>query len=149
MCVFLSALGSRGDLLTRGQRVRSQECAPLLSIGPDGDWHSHLTWKAALSPEVCYARLSVCVCVRGGGTPNLGRRKCGEVSRGRRCTLRLLINSGSELQARYNHESEQQDSFQAASLPWPLTWYDWDRMSQRQWESHAHIHPGDVWESAN
>lgn len=27
------------------------------------------------------------------------------------------INSGSELQARYNHESEQQDSFQPASLP--------------------------------
>lgn len=80
VCVF-SAPGSRGDLLTRGQRVRSLECAPLLSIGPDGDWHSHLTWKAALSPEACYALLSVCACVwrrhSQSGTAEIQRKNSG------------------------------------------------------------------------
>lgn len=34
------------DLLTSKRCVRSQECAPVLSIGPDGDWHACLMWKA-------------------------------------------------------------------------------------------------------
>lgn len=47
---FLSPIA--WDLLTSKQCVRFQECAPVLSIGPEGDWHAYLMWKAPLGKEL-------------------------------------------------------------------------------------------------
>lgn len=145
LCFFggaLSAAEGGGGLLTRGRRVRSQECAPLLSIGPDGDWHSHQTWKAILSPEVRYALLIV-VCVEvalpiwDGGN---AERKPRHPSR------RSQVRAWATYQFWPRVASPLQSWVRAAGIfstrlnDWPVTWYDWDGMSQRQWESQP-AHP--------